>query len=98
MEKESIYRVDPSICRFWILSNKCACPKSGGRYTVPVNWVGILYFGIGMIHISSWLLIFILSKKPTSEVIDPHQHCPCGEIVSFHKNEFINIHIFVGIW
>jgi hypothetical protein len=45
--------------------------NSGGRYTIPVNWISIYYFGIGLIQIMIWGLSFFRKKPlPTLEAVD----------------------------
>jgi hypothetical protein len=36
--------------------------NSGGRYTVPVNWIGIFYYSLGIMYITFWLLSYFRKK------------------------------------
>jgi hypothetical protein len=41
--------------------------NSGGRYLLPVDWIGIVYFSIGLIHVSSALISYLGFHKMSAE-------------------------------
>jgi len=60
--------------------------NSGGRYTVPVNWVGISYFGIGIIQISFWLINLVFTKQDKlAPVLNSPPHVYEGNLPLFTK-------------
>lgn len=46
-----------------------AVRNSGGRYILPVDWVGILYFSIGIAQVTLWGFKYFTGKEPPRMVI-----------------------------
>ena len=48
---------------------------SGSRYLVPVDWVVLLYFGLGLVHLSIWLAVILgfghVAKKAPQQRFHP---------------------------
>ncbi len=42
--------------------------NSGGRYVLPVSWVGLLYFSIGLAQVSQWGLGLFKKAAPETEI------------------------------
>jgi hypothetical protein len=42
--------------------------NSGGRYITPVSWIGILYYAIGLGHLSIWLITYFRSVELNSKI------------------------------
>jgi hypothetical protein len=43
--------------------------NSGGRYILPVDWVGIFYYGIGISHVTIWGFKFLTAKDAPQLIV-----------------------------
>ena len=63
---QTVYHISNSLAR-----------NSGGRYTIPVDWVNIVYFAAGVIQIGLWISFLFFSR----------QEAKVDNINSSYKNE-----------
>ena len=43
--------------------------NSGGRYVLPVDWIGMFYYSIGLIQVTLWTIAFIRNRQMKSIVL-----------------------------
>ena len=57
--------------------------NSGGRYILPVDWIGMLYFAIGLGQFSAWLYAWLRGKRLSPQVTaSPRVENPPGNEAS----------------
>ena len=55
--------------------------NSGGRYILAMDWIGALYFGIGMTQITIWVIQYFRNKEIQREIIGETPYQP----ISYHS-------------
>lgn len=43
--------------------------NSGGRYVLPVDWIGVFYYSIGIIQVTLWAIAFVRNQQMKSIVL-----------------------------
>jgi hypothetical protein len=71
--------------------------NSGGRYILPVDWVGMLYFAIGLGQLSLWVIAYIREVEIPENITGEKRSDPQGETPSLWRaaNLWITIAIFL---
>jgi hypothetical protein len=70
--------------------------NSGGRYIIPLNWIGIFYFSIGLIQVTIWGISFFWAKSSTDEILGETQ--TRGESLTAPILRLSNLGIAAGIF
>ncbi len=60
--KERYIGLIPLLCAFSYYFINALVRNSGGRYIIPLNWVAFLYFSIGLVQISLYIVSFFQNK------------------------------------
>jgi hypothetical protein len=70
--------------------------NSGGRYIVPVNWIGIFYFSIGIIHVTHLGLSIIQKNKLNKMEASDYESSQNNESIPFFT--LSNLGIALGLF
>ena len=74
-KKQQVIGLTPILLGTTYLLFNALFRNSGGRYILPVDWTGVVYFSIGLAYVSTSVIENIISDKvATNRLIDPDIH------------------------